>query len=152
MAANPAVALGILSGLAAGTFIYHRGRSVKRAAVAAVIAFLALGTPLHFIIVPLFAGYPTNNLLHRYLDRNWSSFIVSLLGLPVLFGVLQATGRLYVTLSMPGPLDLGGALAVGITMGLLYAVLIVAGSVSYVLSSLYASYRRRRLRLVSTSP
>jgi hypothetical protein len=151
MAANPAVALGILSGLAAGAFNYIRQKSVKRAALTAVIAFLALGTPLHFIIVLVFAGYHANKLLHRYLDRNWSSFIVSLLGLPVLFGVLQATGRLYVTLSVPGPLDLGGALAVGITMGLLYALLIVAGSVSYVLSSLYASYRRRRLRLVSTS-
>lgn len=146
MAANPALALGILSGLAAGAFTYVRQRSAKRAAVAAVVAFLALGTPLHFIIVPVFAGYHANNLVHRYLGRNWASFLVSLLGLPVLFGVLQATGRLYVVLSAPGPLDLGGALAIGITLGLLYAALIVAGSVTYVLSSLYASLRRRQPR------
>jgi hypothetical protein len=146
MAASPAVALGIVSGLSAGAYVYVREKSVKTAALAAVTAFLALGTPLHFIIVPVFAGYHANNLLHRHIDRNWSSFLVSLLGLPVLFGVLQATGRLYVTLSVPGPLDLGGALAVGITMGLLYALLVVAGVVSYVLSSLFASFRRRRPR------
>ncbi len=144
MAANPAVALGIVSGLAAGAFIYVRKKCVKKAALAAVTAFLALGTPLHFIIVPVFAGYHANNILHRYIDRNWASFLVSLLGLPVLFGVLQATGRLYVTLSVPGSLDLGGALAVGIGMGLLFALLIVAGTVSYALSSLFASFRRRQ--------
>jgi hypothetical protein len=144
MAANPAVALGIVSGLAAGAFIYVREKSPKKAALAAVTAFLALGTPLHFIVVPVFAGYHVNNLLHRYIDRNWASFLVSLLGLPVLFGVLQATGRLYVTLSVPGPLDLGGALVVGIGMGLLFALLIIAGTVSYALSSLFASFRRRQ--------
>ncbi len=144
MAANPAVALGIVSGLAAGAFIYVREKSPKKAALAAVTAFLALGTPLHFIVVPVFAGYHVNNLLHRYIDRNWATFLVSLLGLPVLFGVLQATGRLYVTLSAPGPLDLGGALAVGVGMGLLFALFIVAGTVSYALSSLFASFRRRQ--------
>lgn len=121
-----------------------REKSPKKAALAAVTAFLALGTPLHFIVVPVFAGYHANNLLHSYIDRNWASFLVSLLGLPVLFAVLQATGRLYVTLSVPGPLDLGGALAVGIGMGLLFALLIVAGTVSYALSSLFASLRRRQ--------
>ena len=146
MAANPAVALGVLSGLAAGAFIYRREKSVRRAAVAAVIAFLALGTPLHFIIVPAFAGYHANKLVYRYIDRNWSSFLVSLLGLPVLFAVLQATGRLYVTLSAPGPLDLGGVIAVGIGMGLLFALLIIAGTASYALSSLFASFRRRQAR------
>ena len=88
MAANPAVALGIVSGLATGAFIYVREKSPKRAALVAVTAFLALGTPLHFIIVPVFAGYHANNLLHRHVDRNWASFLVSLLGLPILFGVL----------------------------------------------------------------
>ncbi len=146
MAANPAVALGILSGLVAGAYLYHRERSVQRAALAAVTAFLALGTPLHFIIVPVFAGYHANKLVYRYIDRNWTSFLVSLLGLPILFAVLQATGRLYVTLSVPEPLDLGGALAVGIGMGLLFALLIVAGTVSYALSSLFASFRRRQTR------
>jgi len=144
MAANPAVALGIVSGLAAGAFIYLREKSPKKAALAAVAAFIALGTPLHFIIVPVFVGYHANNLLHRYIDRNWASFLVSLLGLPVLFGVLQATRRLYVTLTVPGPLDLGGAIAVGIGMGLLFALLIVAGTVSYALSSLFTSFRRRQ--------
>ena len=144
MAANPAVALGIVSGLAAGAFIYVREKSVKKSALAAVTAFIALGTPLHFIIVPVFAGYHANNLIHRYIDRNWASFLVSLLGLPVLFAVLQATGKLYVTLSVPEPLDLGGALAVGIGMGLLFALLIVAGTVSYALSSLFSSLNRRQ--------
>jgi hypothetical protein len=60
MAANPAVALGIVSGLAVGAFIYVREKSPKKAALAAVTAFLALGTPIHFIIVPVFAGYHAN--------------------------------------------------------------------------------------------
>ena len=62
----------------------------------------------------------------------------------VIFGVLQASGRLYLALSVTEPLDLGGVLAVGATLGVLYAVLIVAGTASYGLASLYASFRRRQ--------
>jgi len=40
-------------------------------------------------------------------------------------------------------MNLGQALAVGIGIGIMYALLIVAGAVSYVLSSLYVSFRRR---------
>ncbi|MBN2333937.1 hypothetical protein JXL21_00150 [Candidatus Bathyarchaeota archaeon] len=143
MAANPVVALGIVCGLAAGAFIYFRERNTKKAALWAVTAFLALGTPLHFIIVPILAGYRVNALIHRYLQRNWTAFLVSLLGAPVLLGVLQVTGRLYVVLSVPAPIDLGKALAVGITMGIFYAALIVIGVASYAISSLVASFRRR---------
>ena len=144
MAADPAVALGIVSGVVAGAIVYRGGRDAKRAAVAAVAAFLALGTPLHFIIVPALAGYMANKALYRYLNRNWTSFLVSLLGLPAVFGVLQFTGRLYVVLTESGPMDLGKALAVGITLGLLYALLIIAGTLSYTLASLVASFRRRQ--------
>jgi hypothetical protein len=45
---------------------------------------------------------------------------------------------------MTESLDLGGVLAVGATLGVLYAVLIVAGTASYVLASLYASFKRRQ--------
>ncbi len=144
MAANQILALGVLAGLAAGATVYAREKRLKGAAFAAVTGFLAAGTPLHFIIVPVLAGYHANRLLHRRLDRNWGAFLVSLIGLPVVFGVLQATGRLYLALSVTEPLDLGGALAVGATLGVLYAVLIVAGTASYVLASLYASFRRRQ--------
>jgi hypothetical protein len=146
MAASPVLALGVLSGLAAGSYVYARERRLKGASLTAVAGFLAFGTPLHFVIVPVFTGYHANNLLHRYLGRNWASFLVSLLGLPVIFVVLQAAGRLYLALSVPGPLDLGGALAVGATLGVLYAVLIVAGTAFYGLASLYASFRRRQHR------
>ncbi len=144
MAANQIMALGVLAGLAAGATVYAREKRLKAAIVAAVTGFLAVGTPLHFIIVPVLAGYHANKLLHRRLDRNWASFLASLIGLPIVFGVLQATGRLYLALSVPGPLDLGGVLAVGATLGVLYAVLIVAGTASYVLASLYTSFRRRQ--------
>lgn len=141
---NPILALGVLSGLAAGAIVYVREKSPRGASFTAVVGFLAFGTPLHFLIVPVFAGYHVNNLLNRRLDRNWASFLVSLIGLPVVFVVLQATGRLYLALSVPGPLDLGGVLAVGATLGVLYAVLIVAGTAFYPLASLYASFKRRQ--------
>lgn len=144
MAANQILALGVLAGLAAGAIVYAREKRTKGALFAAVAGFLAVGTPLHFIIVPVLAGYHANRLLYRRLDRNWAAFLASLMGLPVVFGVLQATGRLYLALSVTEPLDLGGALAVGATLGVLYAVLIVAGTASYVLASLYASFRRRQ--------
>lgn len=73
-----------------------------------------------------------------------AGFLGSLLGLPVIFCVLQATGQLHLDLSVTGPLDLGGALAVGAMLGVLYAALIVAGTASYLLASLYASFRRRQ--------
>ncbi len=144
MAVHPILALGVLAGLAAGAIVYARGRSLKGAAYAAVAGFLAVGTPLHFIIVPVLAGYHANTLLNRRLGRNWASFLVSLIGIPVVFGVLQASGRLYLALSVPGPLDLGGALAVGATLGVLYAVLIFVGTALYLFASLYASFKRRR--------
>lgn len=144
MAANQILALGVLAGLAVGAIVYAREKRLKAAAVAAVTGFLAVGTPLHFIIVPVLTGYHANRFLHRCLERNWAAFLASLIGLPIVFGVLQATGRLYLALSVTGPLDLGGALAVGATLGVLYAVLIVAGTASYVLASLYASFRRRQ--------
>jgi hypothetical protein len=144
MAANPILALGVLVGLAAGAIVHVREKTRKGAAVAAAVGFLAVGTPLHFIIVPVIAGHHANNLLNRRLDRNWASFLASLIGLPVVFVGLQATGRLYLALSAPGPLDLGGALAVAATLGVLYAALIVAGTASYLLASLHASFSRRR--------
>ena len=143
MAANQILVLGVLAGLAAGATVYARGKRLKGAVFAAVTGFLAVGTPLHFIIVPVLAGYHANRLLHRRLDRNWAAFLASLIGLPVVFGVLQATGRLYLALSVTEPLDLGGVLAVGATLGVLYAVLIVAGTALYGLANLYASFRRR---------
>jgi hypothetical protein len=144
MAANQILAMGVLTGLAAGAIVYAREKRTKGALFAAVAGLLAMGTPLHFIVVPVLAGYHANRLLHRRLDRNWAAFLVSLIGLPVVFGVLQATGRLYLALSVTEPLDLGGALVVGATLGVLYAVLIVAGTASYVLASLCASFRRRQ--------
>jgi hypothetical protein len=144
MAVHPILALGVLAGLAAGAIVYFREKRLKGAAIAATIGFLAVGTPLHFIILPVLAGYHINNLLNRRLDRNWAAFLVSLIGLPVIFVFLQATGRLYLALSAPGPLDLGGALAVAATLGVLYAALVVAGTASYLLASLYASFRRRQ--------
>jgi len=67
MAANPAVSLGIASGLAAGAYIYVKEKNPKRAALAAVTVFLAMGAYFHFIIVPVFAGYHANKLVHRYI-------------------------------------------------------------------------------------
>ena len=47
MAANPIPALGVLAGLAAGAIVYVREKTLRGAAVAAAVGFLAVGTPLH---------------------------------------------------------------------------------------------------------
>jgi len=143
MEANPVLAVGVAAGLAWGAYTYFKSRKAGRSLLQAVIVALAVGTPLYFVLVPLALGAALNGLAYRYLKRNWVSFLVSLLGLPPLFGLLQATGGLFVSLTRAGPMNLGQALAVGIGIGIIYALLILAGTASYILSSLYASFRRR---------
>jgi TRAP-type C4-dicarboxylate transport system permease small subunit len=143
MEANPVLAMGVAAGLVWGAYSYYESRKVGRSLLQAIIVALALGTPLYFVLVPVALGAALNGLAYRYIKRNWTSFLASLLGLPPLFGILQATGGLFVSLTRAGPMNLGQALAVGIGIGIMYALLIVAGALSYVLSSLYVSFRRR---------
>ena len=143
MEANPILAFGLAAGLIWGAYTYYKSRKAGRSLLQAILVALTLGTPLYFLLVPVALGVALNGLAYRYLKRNWTSFLVSLLGLPPLFGLLQATGGLFVSLTRAGPMNLGQALAVGIGIGIMYALLIVAGAVSYVLSSLYTSFRRR---------
>jgi hypothetical protein len=143
MEANPILAVGVAAGLIWGSYTYYKSRKARLSLLQAVIVALALGTPLYFVLVPVALGAALNGLAYRYLKRNWISFFASLLGLPPLFGLLQATGGLFVSLTRAGPMNLGQALAVGIGIGIMYALLILAGIGSYVLSSLYASFRRR---------
>ncbi len=143
MEANPVLAIGVAAGLVWGAYSYYKSRKAWRSLLQAIIVALALGTPLYFVLVPIAAGAALNGLAYRYIRRNWVSFLASLLGLPPLFGLLQATGGLFVSLTRAGPMNLGQALAVGIGIGIMYAFLILTGVGSYVLSSLYTSLRRR---------
>ncbi len=142
--ANPELALGIVAGLIAGGVTYRRKKGPVKSLLAAVLVFFAFGTPLHFILIPAAAGYAANNLVYRYLNRNWTSFLLSILGLIPTFGLLQITGRLYITLEMPGPFGLGEAVGVAFGMGILYFILIIAGTISFTFVSLMVSFMRSR--------
>jgi hypothetical protein len=144
MAANPILALGIVAGLLWGVASYVRGRNVKRSTLSAALVGLALGTPLHFLMVPAYAGWAVNQQLHRLLNRNWASFLVSLVGVPVFFGLLQVTGKIMAESYIAGTVGLGETVVISLGWGLIIAVLILAGCALYVVASFAASLRRRR--------
>jgi hypothetical protein len=143
MAANPVLAFGAAAGLLWGAALYIRGRDIKRSLFSAVIVGLALGTPLHFLLLPGYAGWIANQQIHRLLNRNWTSFIVSLVGVPVFFGLLQATGKIMAESYSTGTVGGGGAIIIALGWGVFLAVLILAGCALYAVTSFAASYRRR---------
>jgi hypothetical protein len=143
MAANPILALGIAAGLLWGIASYIRGRDVKRSMLSAVLVGLALGTPLHFLLVPGYAGWAVNQQLHRRLNRNWASFLVSLGGVPVFFGLLQVTGKIMAESYIAGTMGFGETVVISLGWGLIIAVLILVGCALYAVASLAASIRRR---------
>ena len=143
MAANPILALGIAAGLLWGIVSYVRGRDIKRSILSAALVGLALGTPLHFLLVPGYAGWAVNQQLHKLLGRNWASFLVSLVGVPVFFGLLQVTGKIMVESYIAGTVGLGETVVISLGWGLIIAVLILVGCALYAVASFAASFRRR---------
>jgi hypothetical protein len=143
MAANPALAFGVATGLLWGAALYIRGRDVKRSLFSAVVVGLTLGTPLHFLLLPGYAGWAANQQIHRRLNRNWTSFLMSLVGVPVFFGLLQATGRLMAESYSSGTVGGGETVVIALGWGLILAVLILAGCALYAVTSFAASFRRR---------
>ena len=143
MAANPVLAFGAAAGLLWGAASYIRGRDVKRSLLSAAFVGLALGTPLHFLLLPGYAGWATNQQIHRRLNRNWTSFLVSLVGVPVFFGLLQATGKLMAESYSSGTVGGGETIVIALGWGLILAVLILAGCALYAVTSFAASFRRR---------
>ena len=143
MAANPVLAFGAAAGLLWGAASYIRGRDVKRSLLSAVVVGLALGTPLHFLLLPGYAGWAANKQIHRRLNRNWTSFLVSLVGVPVFFGLLQATGKLMAESYSSGTVGGGETIVIALGWGLILALLILAGCTIYAVTSFAASFRRR---------
>ena len=119
MAANPVLAFGAAAGLLWGAASYIRGRDVKRSLLSAAFVGLALGTPLHFLLLPGYAGWATNQQIHRRLNRNWASFLVSLVGVPVFFGLLQATGKLMAESYSSGTVGGGETIVIALGWGLI---------------------------------
>ena len=114
-----------------------------RGTQSAALVGLALGTPLHFLLVPAYAGWAVNQQLHRLLNRNWASFLVSLVGVPVFFGLLQVTGKIMAESYIAGTVGLGETVVISLGWGLIIAVLMLAGCALYAVSSFAASFRRR---------
>lgn len=146
MAANPVLAFGVATGLLWGVVSYYRDRDLRRSLLSAIIVGLALGTPLHFLLVPGYAGWTANQQIHRRLNRNWTSFLLSLVGVPVFFGLLQATGKLMAESYSSGTVGGGETIVIALGWGLILALLILAGCATYAVTSFAASFRRRGAR------
>jgi len=140
--ANPLFALGIVIGLVVGILIWRRKKKLLYGIIGFFVALLAVGTPLHCIIVPAVAGIWINKLLYKRIKRNWTSFLISLLGIFLIVLVLSGTGKLYIPIKAEGPMGLGEALAKGIGMALAYILFILSGIVSYLFASLGVSIYR----------
>lgn len=143
MAPNPIIALGLVSGVIASVIVYFRGRNIMDSVKAFILWFLALGTPVHFVLVGIYSGSWVNNQIYRRWSHNWGTFLLSLAGVFPLFAVWQGVMRLLVALSVSGIDDAGGAIVLGIGVAYLLVLLMLLGMVVYILSSLYVSIRRR---------
>ena len=144
MAPNPIIALGLISGIIAAIIVYIRSRNIKGSLKAFVLWFLALGTPLHFVLVGIYFGSWVNNQIYRRWSHNWGTFLFSLIGVVPLFVVWQGVMKLLVVLSVSGVDDAGGAIVLGIGVAYIVVLLTLLGIGIYILTSLYVSFRRRR--------
>jgi hypothetical protein len=144
MSLNPVILLGVVLGLLGAIVKYMRSKSIKDSAVAFVLLFLAFGTPLHFVIAGVYLGSKVNRRVYLSWSNNWGTFLVSLLGLPVLFGVWQAALRLLIVVVATGVDDPAGGVVLGVGMALVFVILILVGLACYALSSFYASFMRGR--------
>lgn len=131
------IALGIIFGIIAAAFAYWKTRKIYLALLWLVLVFLAIGTFLHCIILPVIAGIYFNKWLYKHLKKNWLAFLVSLLGLVLIALLLAQTGKLYVPMKVEGSAGIGGALAKGIGLALLYLLFIIAGLASYAVAIIF---------------
>ena len=143
MALNPVILLGLVAGLLSSFRVYSKSKSIKDSIVAFVLWFLALGTPLHFILVGIYLGSKVNRRVYQSWNHNWGAFIVSLLAIPLLFGLWQGLLTLMIGVVASGMPDAGGAIVVGIGLATVFVVLMLIGLGLYLLSSFYASFKRR---------
>ena len=88
-------------------------------------------------------GQKVNRCVYQSWNHNWSSFIVSLLGMPLLFGLWQGLLTLIIGVAASGMPDAGGAIVVGIGLATLFVVLMLVRLGLFLLSSFYASFKRR---------
>lgn len=144
MALNPVIVLGVVAGLVASLTVYRRNKSIKDSIIAFILWFLTLGTPLHFILVGLYVGSWINRRIYKSWSHNWGAFIVSLLGIPILFAVWQVFLKLAVAVVATSVDDIGGAIVLGTGFAAISVVLMLIGFALYLLSSFYASFKRRR--------
>jgi hypothetical protein len=144
MALNPVILLGLVAGLLGSFRVYSKSKSLKDTIMAFILWFLAFGTPLHFILVGIYLGSKVNHRVYQSWKHNWGAFMVSLLGIPLLFGLWQGLLTLVIGVAASGMPDAGGAIVVGIGLATLFVVLMLIGLGLYLLSSLYALFKRRK--------
>ena len=143
MALNPVIMLGVIAGVLASIRVYSRGKSLKDSIVAFILWFLAFGTPLHFILVGIYTGSWVNRRIYKTWSHNWGAFLVSLLGIPVLFAVWQVFLKLAIALVATSIDDIGGAIVLGTGFAAISVIMMLIGFALYLLSSFYASFKRR---------
>ncbi len=145
MVQNPILIFAVVLGILAFFTVYRRKGDIKDSIIGFIWIFLVFGTPFHFILVGFYCGGWVNRRVYGVWSNNWGSFIISLLGVPILFEVWQIALRLVIGGFVYGGDDAVGALVIGVGFATVFVVLILLGLVVYTLSSLVTSFKRRNV-------
>lgn len=143
MAVNPILIFGFVVGVLASLRVYSLSKNIKDSVIAFVLWFLAFRSPFHFILVGIYLGAWVNPRIYQSWSNNWGSFIVSLLGIPVLFWFWNASSQLIIVTGVAGGFDPGGAIVVGVGLAIILVSLKLVGLGLYLLSSFFTSFKRR---------
>jgi sorbitol-specific phosphotransferase system component IIBC len=152
MASNPILLFGLIMGIIGSIIVYLRRKTIKKTIITFVLCFLAFGTPLHHIIVGAYLGSFVNQWIYRRLSNNWGAFLVSLLGIVPLSVIWYVSIQPILTLVISGIDDPGGVIVLGTGTAAILVILMLVGCGVYVLSSIYASFRRRNKPKPDISP
>ena len=90
----------------------------------------------------VFAGIYVNRFSIRRYKKSWQQVLVVVLGFVAVMTVMDVLAKLTILQPKPGPYGLGEGLAVGIGMGLMYALLMILGALLYILSTVGTSVIR----------
>lgn len=152
MAPHPVLLFGLAIGIIGAVIVYLRRKTLKDTIIAFVLFFLAFGTPLHHILVGAYLGSQVNKGIFKRWSNNWGAFLGSLLGIIPLAAVWYVSIQPILALVVGGIDDPGGVIVLGTGTAAVLVIMMLVGCGVYLLSSLFASFRRRNVKLDDQTP
>lgn len=144
--ANPQLFFGLIAAVITAALTYWFKKKLKITLFYSLIAFLMIGTILHFIITPSVIALLINCFFYNRFKKNWSALLLSIPGVLIVLLIFSLTINLFIQDSVSGSMSLGQGLGVGIGMGLAYILMMMLGLVSYFVSLLVITIIRAKAK------